>query len=133
LNDSKKRVLRCFLGVGTDDEIAIYGESSKKILLKFNLPRNFDELKAQICADETGAKLLENFSAKFNVDAAKIDEILKSANAGFYGIFSVAAQLIWGRDAAFLPGVTGGGEVLVVGKAARDEVVERGAAGAGRR
>ena len=102
LNDSKKRVLRCFLGVGADDEIAIYGESSKKILLKFDLPRSFDELKAQICADETGAKLLENFSAKFNVNAAKIDEILKSANAGFHSIFNVAAQLIWGRDAAFL-------------------------------
>ncbi len=66
-----KRVLRCFLGVGEDDEIAIYDKNSKKPVLKFAPPISLLELKEQICADETGAKLFANFTAKFSFGGMK--------------------------------------------------------------
>lgn len=66
-----KRVLRCFLGVGEDDEIAIYDKNSKKPVLKFAPPISLLELKEQICADQTGAKLFANFTAKFSFGGMK--------------------------------------------------------------
>jgi len=66
-----KRVLRCFLGVGEDDEIAIYDKNSKKQVLKFAPPISLLELKEQICADQTGAKLFANFTAKFSFGRMK--------------------------------------------------------------
>ena len=66
-----KRVLRCFLGVGEDDEIAIYDKNFKKPVLKFAPPISLLELKEQICADQTGAKLFANFTAKFSFGGMK--------------------------------------------------------------
>lgn len=66
-----KRVLRCFLGVGEDDEIAIYDKNSKKPVLKFAPPISLLELKERICADQTGAKLFANFAAKFSFSGMK--------------------------------------------------------------
>lgn len=66
-----KRVLRCFLSVGEDDEIAIYDKNFKKPVLKFAPPISLLELKEQICADETGAKLFANFTAKFSFGGMK--------------------------------------------------------------
>lgn len=68
-----KRVLRCFLGVGEDDEIAIYDKNFKKPVLKFAPPISLLELKEQICADETGAKLFANFTAKFSFGGMKFN------------------------------------------------------------
>lgn len=68
-----KRVLRCFLGVGEDDEIAIYDKNSKKPVLKFAPPISLLELKERICADQTGAKLFANFAAKFSFGGMKFN------------------------------------------------------------
>ena len=60
---------------------------------------------------------------------AALAEVAPGAGVHAAAVVGAAVDVaVFQRDAAFLPGVTGGGEVLVVGKAARDELVEFGAA-----
>lgn len=80
-----------------EDFIRIFKDDKPFSLLRFNLPSSFEELKNQIIADEIGAKLLQNFEAKFGYPSGEI-----VAKDNFYSLFDITSKILFGKNADYL-------------------------------
>ncbi|MDA3042663.1 MULTISPECIES: hypothetical protein [unclassified Campylobacter] len=96
------RVMRVFVSKNSADEIAIYEAKSKRKLLNFAMPANLDALFDEIKSDETGAKLLANFSANASLDYARANADFSEVKPSFYGYFELLSRVIFGKDAQYL-------------------------------
>ena len=92
-----KKILQVFLSKNGDDMIKVYDKDLQISMLNIKIWDSYDELKDEICLDETGAKLFENFSANFTFPNGKID-----ANASFYGLFDIASRILFNQNAKYL-------------------------------
>ena len=117
------------LQVGADD-VADEGEAGGEQVFGagFAFPLGVTLGEAQF-APEIGLVTDAEAGAVVLAGASALAEVAVRARANAAAVVGTTVGLtVFERDAAFLPGKSGGGKVLVVGKAARDELVKFGAA-----
>ena len=73
----------------SDDEICLLSKSSKTQLLFLPKFSSFEEIYELIRADESGARLLENFRKEHDLPSGKF-----SSNASFFSLFCIAGRLL---------------------------------------
>ena len=73
----------------SDDEICLLSKSSKTQLLFLPKFSSFEEIYELIKADESGERLLENFSKERALPSGKF-----SSNASFFSLFCIAGRLL---------------------------------------
>ena len=73
----------------SDDEICLLSKSSKTQLLFLPKFSSFEEIYELIRADESGARLLENFSKERDLPSGKF-----SSNASFFSLFCIAGRIL---------------------------------------
>lgn len=88
-----KKNLKIKLSKEEDDEIIFYKDKNEFSMLKINIPSSFEELKNQICSDETGTKLYKNFTNSFKFPQAEI-----KYKKNFYSLLDMASKILFAED-----------------------------------
>lgn len=92
-----KKLLQVFLSKNYDDDIRVYDKDLQISMLDLQIPNSYEELKDEICSDETGKKLFVNFCQNYKFPSGKIQ-----TKASFYGLFEIVSNIIFNKNASYL-------------------------------
>ena len=92
-----KKILQVFLSKNHNDTIKVFDKDLQVNMLNIKIWDTYEELKDEICSDEIGVKLFENFTKEYNFPKGKI-----ATNASFYGLFEIASKILFDKNAQYL-------------------------------
>ncbi|MBP3207404.1 MAG: hypothetical protein J6M21_03975 [Campylobacter sp.] len=92
-----KKILQVFLSKNHNDTIKVFDKDLQVSMLNIKIWESYEELKDEICSDEIGCRLFENFSKSYDFPKGKIN-----ANASFYGLFDIVSKILFDKDAQYL-------------------------------
>lgn len=84
-----KQNLLVLLNKQKDDKFIILDDKNSINLLQINIPNSYDEIFETIKKDETGARLLDNFSKQFKLPSGKIN-----GNKNFFTLFNIVQNIL---------------------------------------